>query len=213
MSSPTEPPAGVPLDALATRLLASSPFTFRIATDDQERRAAYRLRAETVAAMGWAAPDVVTGGEERDGFDDRAVHIVGWDGGEPVCTGRIVLPPGLPTEEAWGRTIEPADMVADVGRMCVTPSRQSLEHAAFIGLMSGLYLEVRRLGFSFACGMMSAPAQRLVALFGLRLEPLGPPISHWNELRTPMRFSLLHNAGAAGHLEDLPGASDRPEHE
>jgi hypothetical protein len=204
---------GVPLDALAERLLAASPFSYRVASDDTERRAAYRLRAETVLAQGWASPDTLTGGEESDEYDERAVHLVGWDGDAPVCTGRVVLPPGLPTEAAWGSVVEPAGQVADVGRMCVSPSRQSLEHAAFIGLMSALYLEVRRLGFTVACGMMSAPAQRLVALFGLRLERLGPPLSHWNEPRTPVRFSLLHNADAARHLADLPAWSGDVDHQ
>jgi hypothetical protein len=204
---------GVPLDGLARRLLASSPLSFRLAGDDEERRAAYRLRAETVVARGWATPDTLPEGEERDDYDERAVHILGWDRREPVCTGRIVLPPGLPTEAAWGSAVGPPGQVADVGRMCVAPGRQSLEHAAFIGLMSALYLEVRQIGFSVACGMMSEPAQRLVALFGLRLERLGPPLRHWNELRTPVRFSLLHNADAAGHLADMPSPLDGPDHE
>jgi hypothetical protein len=213
MLDAADSPKGVPLDALAGRLLASSPFAFRLAVSEDERRAAYRLRGETVVARHWAPADTLSDGAERDDFDDRAQHILGWDGGEPVCTGRIVLPPGLPTEQACGRIVEPAGRVADVGRMCVATSRQSLEHAAFIGLMAALYLEVRRLGFSVACGMMSAPAQRLVALFGLQLEMLGPPVSHWNELRTPVRFSLLHNADAAGHLADMPRESGGAEHE
>jgi len=213
MPNTADPPVGVPLDALAKRLVETSPFSFRVAATGDERRAAYRLRGATVLARRWAPADTLADGAERDDFDDRAAHILGWDGGEPVCTGRIVLPPGLPTEEAWGQTVEPAGGVADVGRMCVATSRQTLEHSAFIGLMAALYLEVRRLGFSVACGMMSAPAQRLVALFGLQLEMLGPPLLHWNELRTPVRFSLLHNAHAAGHLVDIPRGSRRAEHE
>jgi hypothetical protein len=57
--------------------------------------------------------------------------------------GRVVPPPGLPTEVAWGHVVEPAGRVVDVGRMCVAGSHRSRQHAAFIGLMCRLYLEMR----------------------------------------------------------------------
>jgi hypothetical protein len=75
--------------------------------------------------------------------------------------------------------------------MCVARSHQSLEHAAFIGLMCRLYLVMREQGFGVACGMMSPPARLLVAQFGVRLELLGPERTYWNESRTPVRFSLM----------------------
>jgi hypothetical protein len=84
--------------------------------------------------------------------------------------------------------------VVDVGRMCVARSHQSLEHAAFMGLMCRLYLAMRENGFGVACGMMSAPARSLMGLLGLRLEILGPPRTHWNEPRSPVRFSLMSAA-------------------
>jgi hypothetical protein len=86
--------------------------------------------------------------------------------------------------------VEPHGRVVDVGRMCVARSHQSLEHAAFIGLMCQLYLVTREQGFRVACGMMSAPARALMRLFGLELEILGPERAYWNEPRTPVRFSL-----------------------
>jgi hypothetical protein len=185
----------VPLDAMVTRILAGSPFRYRVAADDADREAAYRLRGQAVLERGWCTAADLPGGLESDEYDDRAIQVVGWDGDMAMSTGRIVLPPGLPTEEACGITVEPRGGAVDVGRMCVAPSHQSLEHAAFIGLMGRLYLVMRENGFAVACGMMSAPARALVGLLGVRLEILGPEQTYWNEPRAPVRFSLLTDLG------------------
>jgi hypothetical protein len=191
---------GVPLDALVTRMLALSPFEYRLVADDSERDIAYRLRGRAVIEQGWGTPDSVPGGSETDEYDERALHVVGWDGSTPMSTGRVVLPPGLPTEDACGIVIDPPGEVVDVGRMCVARSHQSLEHAAFIGLMCRLYLEMRAHGFAVACGMMSAPARVLVAHLGLRIETLGPERTYWNERRAPVRFSLMSGVAGVGDM-------------
>src|SRR4051812_41695581 len=159
---------GVPLDLLVTRLLARSPFDYRLAADDAERDLAYRLRGQVVVERGWRTGDELPGGLERDEFDDRALHVLGWDGDVPMSTGRVVLPPGLPTEVACGIVVNPPGEVVDVGRMCVVPGHQGLEHAALIGLMCRLYLEMRAHGYVIACGMMSPRAQVLVRHLGLQ---------------------------------------------
>jgi len=182
---------GVPLDGLVARMLARSPFDYRVAADDSEREVAYRLRGSAVLDRGWCAVGDLPGGLERDEYDDHAIQVIGWDGDVPMSTGRVVLPPRLPTEEACGIVVEPRGGVVDVGRMCVARSHQSLEHAALIGLMCRLYLAMREQGFRDACGMMSAPARALMRLFGLQLEILGPERAYWNEPRAPVRFSLM----------------------
>jgi hypothetical protein len=201
---------GLPLDALVSRMLSRSPFDYRVAADDSEREIAYRLRAEAVLDRGWCTPEDLPDGRERDGYDDRAIQVIGWDGQVPMSTGRVVLPPGLPTEDACGIVVEPRGEVVDVGRMCVARSHQGLEHAAFIGLMCRLYLAMRENGFGFACGMMSAPARSLVGLLGLRLEILGPPRVHWNEPRVPVRFSLLSAAKLLAADEGQPADPQPP---
>jgi len=183
---------GVPLDALVDRILAASPFVYRVA-DDHERAIAYRLRAEVVLERGWLGAADLPDRLERDEYDERAVHVIGWDGAVPMSTGRVVLPPGLPTEKACGLVVDPPGEVVDVGRMCVARTHQDLEHSAFIGLMCRLYQVMRMEGYVVACGMMTGRAQVLVRHLGLRLETLGPPRSYWNEERTPVRFSLLAN--------------------
>jgi hypothetical protein len=182
---------GVPLDALVTRMLSRSPFDYRVAADDSEREVAYRLRGSAVVDRGWCRFGDLPGGMERDEYDDRAIQVIGWDGDVAMSTGRVVLPPGLPTEEACGIVVEPRGGVVDVGRMCVARSHQSLEHAALIGLMCRLYLAMREHSFRVACGMMSAPARAMMGLFGLQLEILGPDRRYWNESRAPVRFSLM----------------------
>src|SRR5215831_11661840 len=201
---------GLPLDALIARMLARSPFDYRVAAEESEREIAYRLRGGAVIDRGWCTAGDLRDGMERDGYDDRAIQVIGWDGDVAMSTGRVVLPPGLPTEEACGLVVEPRGEVVDVGRMCVARSHQSLEHAALIGLMCRLYLAMREHSFSVACGMMSAPARSLMGLFGLRLEILGPERAYWNEPRAPVRFSLMSAtrlvAGARGQLADPQAA-------
>jgi len=201
---------GMPLDALVTRMLSRSPFDYRVAADDSEREVAYRLRGSAVVGRGWCSAGDLPGGMERDEYDDRAIQVIGWDGDVAMSTGRVVLPPGLPTEEACGIVVEPRGGVVDVGRMCVARSHQGLEHAALIGLMCRLYLAMREHGFGVACGMMSAPARSLMGLFGLQLEILGPDRTYWNESRAPVRFSLMSAtrlvAGAQGQPTDPQAA-------
>jgi N-acyl-L-homoserine lactone synthetase len=184
---------GVPLDILVHRLLEQSPFDYRLARDDAERELALRLRGQVVVERGWRSAAELGRRLEQDEYDERALHVLGWDGDVPMSTGRVVLPPGLPTEDACGIVVDPAGQVVDVGRMCVLPAHQGLEHAAFIGLMCRLYLEMRAHGYDVACGMMSAPARTLVRHLGLQIETLGPEREYWNEPRTPVRFSLLSN--------------------
>src|SRR6516165_11036134 len=201
---------GVPLDALVTRMLSRSPFDYRVAAGESEREVAYWLRGSAVVDRGWCRASDLPGGIERDEYDDHAIQVVGWDGGIAMSTGRVVLPPGLPTEEACGIVVEPRGGVVDVGRMCVARSHQSLEHAALIGLMCRLYLTMREHDFGVACGMMSAPARALMGLFGLGLEMLGPERTYWNESRAPVRFSLMSAtrllAGAQGQSADPQAA-------
>jgi N-acyl-L-homoserine lactone synthetase len=184
------------LDGLVARVLDTYPFRFTLAADEADRLAAFRIRAEVATDAGWPGspyPD----GIESDEFDAAAIHVLGWDAAEPVCTGRLVLPPAaLPTEVACGLVVEPTGGVVDVGRMAVLPSRRNVEHAAFVALLCRLYLEMRTRGYQTACGMMAPRARRLLRLLGLQLEELGPEREYWGELRAPVRFELMANTGS-----------------
>jgi hypothetical protein len=191
---------GPALDRLVERLLAVSPFQYTVARDQSEREVAYRLRGRTVIERGWSRPEDLPTGQERDEYDDTAIQVIGWDGPVPMCTGRVVLPPQLPTEDICGIVVQPRGEVVDVGRMCVAPSHQSRQHAAFIGLMCGLYAQMRAQEYRVACGMMSPPACALVRQLGLELEILGPERLYWNEARSPVRFGLMTSAALSREL-------------
>jgi hypothetical protein len=193
---------GVPLDGLVARILDRSPFRFEVAADAAAEQTAYALRGRTVVERGWVAARDLADGLERDDFDDHAVQVIGWDAEIPMCTGRIVLPPGLPTERACGLVVEPAGHVADVGRMCVIDSYRSREQVGFVGLMCALYAQVRLLGYDVACGMMTAPARMLVRSFGLTVQLLGPEREYWNESRAPVRFELMVAPEIIGSVDD-----------
>lgn len=194
-SGPGAGPVSGLLDDLAARLLAASPYRFTLATGPADRAIAYGIRAEVSVQAGWVPPGSLPGGLDRDEFDDAAAHMLGWRGAEPVCTGRLVFPPGpLPTEAACGLVVEPAGQVVEVGRMAVLGPHQTFGHGAFLALLCRLYLEARAAGYEFACGMMAAPARSLVARLGLRLEQLGPERAHHGQLRAPVRFVLTSNA-------------------
>jgi hypothetical protein len=174
-------------------VLATYPFRFTLATEEADRRAAFRIRAAVVADAGWPV-EGVAGGLECDRFDSAAVHVLGWDATEAICTGRLVLPgEPLPTEQACGIVVEPAGRVVDVGRLSVLPSRRNVEHAVLVALLCRLYLEMRTRGFAVACGMMSLRARRLVRLLGLNLEELGAEREYWGQARAPVRFELVTN--------------------
>jgi hypothetical protein len=182
-----------PLDRLVARLLGQAPYHYAVAGDD-ERIAAFQLRARAAREQGWAGEDELIGGLERDAHDDRAVIVLGWCGRVPVATGRLVLPPGaLPTEEACGMRVEPVGSVVDVGRLVVARDIQDHRHLALTGLLARLYLEVRARGFTVACGLMAAPVRALARQLGINLEVLGEERPYRGALRAPVRFEVAAN--------------------
>lgn len=190
------------LDGLVARVLATYPYRFTLATDEPDRLVCYRLRAAVAAQHGWSAAGAAED-LEFDEYDADAVHVLGWDGPNAVCTGRLVLPPRrLPTEAFCEIVVAPAGGVVDVGRMSVLPPRQNVEHAVFVALLCQLYLEMRERGYEVACGMMSRRARRLMRLLGLELEELGPDRDYWGEPRAPVRFELMANSSSISRRWD-----------
>jgi len=179
------------LDPLVADIIRRCGYRFTVASDDDARHAAYRLRYEAVVESGWARPSDLPEGVERDEYDERAIHILCWDDDTAVATGRLVLPDErLPTEQVCGITIAPHGGVVDIGRMSVARSHQSHRHAVFMALLARLYVEVRAQGYDVACGLLSARARSMMRLLGLRVEVLGEDRSYWGELRAPIRFWL-----------------------
>jgi N-acyl-L-homoserine lactone synthetase len=183
------------LDALVAEILERQRYRFTIATDEAGRETTYRLRHRVIVDQGWAAAGAAVDAQERDGYDDTAVHVLGWDGDTPIAAGRLVVPPHpLPTEDLCRITVEPRGRVVDVGRLLVARSHQDHGHSVFVALLARLYLEMRARGFEVACGVMSARVRSLVRLLGLRLDVLGDDRPHLGELRAPVRFTARGNA-------------------
>ena len=151
---------------------------------------------------------------ETDAFDAAAVHLLGWDGDEPVCTGRLVFPPGpLPTEVACGLVVEPRGQVVDIGRMAVLRTHQTFGHGAFLALLWALYREARAAGFSVGCGMMAGPARSVMARLGVQMEELGPDRLHHGEQRAPVRFLLSANVAPLAARWSGPASGRRAQDE
>jgi len=183
-----------PVDAVIVAIAARAPVRFTVETAGAGRDAAFALRASAVVGAGWVEPGALVDGLERDEYDDRAVHVVGWDADTPVATGRIVLPPGLlPTEAACDLLIEPVGRVADVGRMVVAERYREARGGLFVALLARLYVEVPARGFQVACGMMTKRVRVAARHLGLRLDVLGDDREYWGELRAPIRFEVAAN--------------------
>src|SRR4051794_32439553 len=106
------------LDGLAQALLVrAAPAQFDLADLRDQKQAAYRLRFDTVVAEGWATAEEFPDGLERDEFDERALHVLGRDGGRLIAVARLVFPePGrsLPTQREFDVRMEAAERVVDI---------------------------------------------------------------------------------------------------
>lgn len=181
------------VDAIASAVVARAvPARFGVAVTPEEMEAVYRLRYRVVVAQGWALPAALPHGLERDADDAGAVQVVGWDGGHPVATARLVLPAGgrrLPTEVAFDLDLPGRERLVDVGRACVTPAGREASHRLFWGLLGQVWLEMRRLGYEESCVAVEPELARAYARWGLSVVALGPPRSHWGAPRYPARIS------------------------
>jgi N-acyl-L-homoserine lactone synthetase len=187
------------VDVAAARFLKTiAPIRFGVAESDEERLAAFRLRYQAVVEHGWLRADELPAGLERDAYDAAAVHIVGWDGAVPAATSRLIRPrtgTPLPTEEAFGMTIEPCGQVVDAGRFVVARAYSSLEHHLLMALLARSWLEVRALGYMRVCAAFASLAMlRVYRALGLKMTVLGPPHYYWGMERYPILFDTVASA-------------------
>jgi N-acyl-L-homoserine lactone synthetase len=185
------------LDRLSERLLAAvGDLRLALATTDAEREATYRLRYEQVVADGWARPEELLGGLERDAHDGDALHVAAWDEEALAGTLRLVLPaPGrpLPVEVAFGLEIEPAGRVVEAGRLVVAAAyRGDPAHRIWGALLARGWLSLRERGFSVLAGAASPRMVARLRALGLPFEILGPARPYWGEDRHPVRLDPAH---------------------
>ncbi|MBI2902457.1 MAG: GNAT family N-acetyltransferase [Candidatus Methylomirabilis oxyfera] len=205
-------------DALAAQLIArAAPLVFSVAQSPAEREAVYRLRYSIVVEKGWARPEDLPDGVERDAYDDTAVQIVAWDADELAATARLVPPvPGhpLPTEETFGLKIESRTHLMDVGRTCVAPAYRDPQHRVLAGLLGRTWIELRAGGCTEACGIVAPAVVRMCRGMGFHVVILGAPRLVWGEERSPVLIrpaespeALTRRIGMRGSAADHGGLS------
>ena len=181
-------------DNLARGIVDSaSPIIFNVAQNDLERETVYRLRYQVVVDRGWKKPDELPDGMERDHYDSKAIHVVGWEENTLAATSRLVLPElgvNLPTEEGFNLQVEPRGRVADMGRQIVARNYSSIRHKVFAALLAKTWLEMRARGYSLVCGDFSPTVMRLYRMMGFNITQLGPAQKFWGEERAPILVDI-----------------------
>jgi predicted GNAT family N-acyltransferase len=184
-------------DAFARELVsAAAPVRFRVAATGEEREEIFRLRYRTVVANGWAdAASMPPDGLERDGWDDTALQIGGWDGDDLIACARLVFPDEerlLPAEQAFDiRVSTDAGGAVDVGRGIVEPAYRDDGRHVFIGLLATCWLELHARGFSRMCGDAAPWLIEVYERMGFVVEVLGPDRPFWGEHRAPILIDGL----------------------
>ena len=193
---------GAIADRVAEGVIAAVPQRLGTASSEREREAVFRLRYRTVIEMGWATPDQLPDGVERDDDDEGGLQVVARDGNELVGTARVVLPRRgrrLPVEREFGVAARPRDV--EVGRTIVVPRlRGDSRHALLLALFAQCWLEMRSHGFT---ELLSAVPGRLVEVYrglGFEVTELAPAREHWGEERFPVRFDVLGSASSLRRL-------------
>jgi N-acyl-L-homoserine lactone synthetase len=195
------------VDGLAREWIELTPgIAFRVAERNAEREAYYRLRYEVIQERGWAAADDLPGEQESDAADERATHLLAWDGPTLAAGVRLVFPAEgrpLPTEETFGIVVQPAGRVGNVDRVAIAKPYRGGDGRLFRALLGHTWLEMRRHDITVWAGIQSAVVIRLYRRMGFEVRVLGRSKTLWGQARYPIRFE----AGQA--LVALRGEPDR----
>jgi N-acyl-L-homoserine lactone synthetase len=196
------------LDAIAATFIdLAAPIRVISATTEGEREALYRLRYRTMLEEGWGHAEDYPDGMERDKFDDRAVHIVAWDGSDAVGSSRLIFPePGLilPTEEACGIDVQSRGRVVDGGRMAVSRAFRGSGQRILLGLLGRGFQETRSRGCCLMVSLLTPGMIRLYRHIGMEASTLGPPCRHLGAERRPVLFDMRQvSRGMGRHFGHL----------
>lgn len=185
-------------DRIAEKVIEAVPYRLELARSEAEREAAFRLRCQTVIEMGWGTPEEFPDGVEKTEEDERASHVLAWDGDELVGTARVVPPREgrrLPLEVEFGVRVDPREV--EVGRTVVVPRlRGATGHTLVVALFARCWQEMRALGFT---DLVSAVPPRMIELYrslGFTVIELGASREHWGEERVPVRFDVTGSVPA-----------------
>lgn len=191
-SAPGDPRWLDSADALSRWLIARAhAIKFTIAATPAELDAVFRLRYEIVTEHGWLPPDDLTEPTESDEYDEQALQIAAWDGGNLAGTLRLIPPQHdrpLPVETAYGLVVEPRGEVMGAGRVIVARPYRDAEHRVLGGLSGTAWLLMREHGFRWAAGTATREILDLFDHLGFEVVVLGDPQTYWGEERYPIRM-------------------------
>ncbi|MBC8171006.1 MAG: GNAT family N-acetyltransferase [Anaerolineae bacterium] len=182
------------LDQVAQRLIKTNPdVRYAIAQSPAEIETIYRLRYRTVTEQGWSKSEDYPDGQERDEYDDEAIHIGCWQGATLLATIRLILPSArhpLPAETGYGIQIEPYQQVVECSRAIVAPEYRDRSHELFFGVLGRSWIESRARGFRELCGTMTERIIRIHEQGGFVMEILGEPHLYLGAVRYPVKFDI-----------------------
>jgi putative hemolysin len=195
------------MDRLDEALLLDAPAPRRtvrrlsvgLATDEEERRAAQRLRWRVFAEELGARLDTPEPGIDQDIFDTYCEHLVVKDGAEVVGTYRLLPPEGAKliglyyseTEFDLIRLRGIRSRMVELGRSCIAPEYRS---GAVIALLwAGVARYVLAHGYTHLAGCASISVAQAAGVAAQLEKHLAPP-----EYRVTPRRRLPPNAEQAG---------------
>lgn len=179
-----------------------SEFTVTTARNNQELRAAFRLRYQVYCQERGYEPGV--DGEESDRYDQWSRHILLRDlaSGELLGTARIVLPSArdrqmqFPLQEVCAPGLLshlPRGSSGEISRFAISKERRSnvgqTAGLMRLALLKGLIRLSREEGVTHWCAILERSLLRLWRASGMHLDHLGPMIEH-HGLRQPASCQL-----------------------
>ena len=168
-----------------------SALRFGRAASAEERREVFALRAAAVIEAGWAEPDDLPEGLERDELDARATHLVAVSGGHVVGTLRVAW--DRDDVEAQLRLHEvdlPVEGTMILGRLVVHRPWRPRSREVTVGLYGELVRLALEVGVRRGVSFVTESAIRWYRLGGIPLKVVGPPREVTGAPRSPAVFDV-----------------------
>jgi len=196
------------LEQAATDLMSSiAPLCIGASGAADDIEAMQRLRGAEISERGWAPPESISAGLDRDEYDDDAVHIAIRDGAQIVGTCRLIMPAphrSLPIERDFGLQLEPVGRVVQWSRLVLAPRyRGDPQHRLALACFAALWLQTTRRGFTACAGMVARPMLELYRSVGIEFSVLGPPRFVDGEERIPAASTTATMRSALGVMRRL----------
>lgn len=182
-----------------------------LADTPASRKIHHQLRYQVYCQkLAYEDPTRFPDGEERDHYDDYAVHFMAYDGrrGDWVGTLRVVppVPAGLPLTSVTGLAANVVNLVrqqrvAEISRMCVAPrptrasrpgvgSDRDSSALVFFALVRAGVAYAFRHGYDYLAFLTTVSLSRLLARVGISDQPAGEGCDHRGR-----RFPRIADAG------------------